>query len=380
MRVLVVHTFYRLLGGEDRYVQEQVELLGDTHDVRLFAARNDELESSAAAVRAMLTGHPRRSALREAIDDFRPDVVHVHNSYPSLGPAAFKEAGRASIPLVMTLHNYRLRCPNGYFFTHDGICRRCERGNYLQAVRHNCLSSRAQSASYALTLWVHRFVSRVESSVARFVAPSRFLATALTDAGLPESKLTVVPNFAARNVSPERERTYGLYVGRLSREKGVMDLVHALADAGELPFRVIGTGPAEAELRQAARSLPYVEFAGQQTPAEVQAALRGAAFLVIPSVWYENAPLVALEALAAGCPLLVSDLGGLPELVATGAGRTFRPNDPAGLAASLRRIAADHDGRRAMGEEARRLHAERYSPEPHRSMLEDVYEQAVAGG
>lgn len=379
MRVLLVHAFYRLPGGEDRYVRAQQRVLSDRHDVRLFEADNAELRSSTATAATMLVGRRSRQRLMEAVEQFAPNVIHVHNSYPALGPAPFLVAQKLQVPLVMTLHNYRLRCPNGYFFTHDGICTRCEQGNYVHAIRHNCLQSRSQSTVYALGLWLHRFGFRLEETVNAFIAPSRFVAARLSQAGIPEHKLVRVPNFTARNEAPRKPRTHGIFVGRLSREKGVDVLLEALKIAQDPPFKIVGAGPLERDLRRGAveRGLRNTVFLGRLNPLQVQGELRAARYLVIPSIWYENAPLVALEALAAGCPLLVSDVGGLPELVEQGAGHAFAAGDASALSVLIRDLVRGDREVDDLSTRAEGTFHESFTPQRHLERLDQVYTTVI---
>lgn len=382
MRVLLVHAFYRLAGGEDRYVGELERVLRTRHDVHLYAAHNAELGSGPSAAAVMFRGVKAKRELTDVIRSFEPDLIHVHNTYPALGPAPFLVARELGIPLVMTLHNYRLRCPNGYFFTHDGICTRCESGNYLNAVAHNCLPTRTQSVAYASSLWLHRFGLRVEDAVSRFVAPSRFLAKRMTEAGIPEDRLSIVPNFAYRNAGLSRHQMHGLYADRLSFEKGLDVLIRALQVAGNPPFKIMGIGPEEQMLRREAvsRGLSNTEFMGQVSPEVVRKELSRARFLVVPSVCYENAPLISMEALAAGCPLIVSDGGGLPEIVAGGAGITFPMGDATALGRTLQLALQDDDLVQQMGGRARRAFEEEFTPNRHLERLEQVYGLATATG
>ena len=149
MRVLYAHSFYRMPGGEDRHVRDQVELVSRTNDVELIAASNADLPDTPATAARMIYSREKKHEILGIIDRFAPEVVHVHNAYPSLGPSVILAANERGIPIVMTVHNMRLRCPNGLMFTEGMACHRCERGLYAHAVAHQCFTSKRQAVAYA---------------------------------------------------------------------------------------------------------------------------------------------------------------------------------------------------------------------------------------
>ena len=380
MRILLAHAFYRVPGGEDSYVRAQAELLRKRHDVELLGPVNDTLSKAAAAHRLVYSAAARREVER-AVDRFRPHLIHVHNPYPSLGPAVHVAASRRSIPLVMTVHNLRLRCPNGLMFTEGELCRRCEGGVYAHAALHRCFPTRAQGAVYASALWLHRFVLRTEAAIAGFVAPSRFMASRLGEWSIPEDKVHVVRPF----VPPPLEATdgtgyYGLFLGRLSNEKGVDVLLEALSLAGDPPFRIAGAGPAEERLAARARQLGLLrtELTGLVPREEVPALLAGARYVAAPSLSEENAPLSVLEAMSAGRPVIASRRGGLPELVEDGRGVPVDPGDAPALARAIETLAGDPGLCQTLGDAARRFVEEELTEEAHLTSLESAYER-VAG-
>ena len=381
MRILLAHAFYRVAGGEDSYVRAQAELLGGRHDVELLGPFNDTLTKARAAHRLVYS----RGAQHEVaalVDRFRPDLIHVHNPYPSLGPAVHGPARRRGIPLVMTVHNLRLRCPNGLMFTEGELCRRCESGVYAHAAIHRCFPTRAQGMVYASALWLHRFVVRIEGAVAGFVAPSRFMARRLREWAIPEAKVHLVRPFVPARPGPTAEPGhYGLFLGRLSNEKGVDVLLDALAAAGDPPFRIAGAGPAKDRLRARAQELGLrrAEFTGHVPRSHVEELLAGARYVVAASISEENAPLSVLEAMSAARPVIASRMGGLPELVEDGRGLPVEPGDPGGLAAAIGRLAGDPGLCRTLGDAARRFVDAELTEEAHLRSLESAYERVLAG-
>jgi glycosyltransferase involved in cell wall biosynthesis len=382
MKILIAHSFYRLAGGEDRYVSDQVELLSGHHAVQLLKRSNTALGNGPLTF-ARMTWWPATTA--EAVRCIRrmqPDIIHLHNAYPGFGPAIHLAAERCGVPLIMTVHNVRLRCPNGLSFTRGAPCHRCERGMYVHALVNGCLPTVQQSTAYATSLWAHRFVLRLESKVAKFIAPSEFMSRQLRHWGIAPDRIAIIPNFVA--VSGEastRPGSYGLYVGRLSTEKGLPTLLRALHQAGDPPFRIVGDGPSHAMLQaQAGRhGLRRTTFLGRLPRAEVATQLRHARFVVVPSEWEENAPLAALEAMAEGRPLIVTSMGGLPELVRHGAGLQYEAGDSFGLASHMQAMFADDALARRSGAEALERARARYGPETHRHQLQDLYKHLLPG-
>ena len=380
MRVLIAHSFYRVPGGEDRYVRQQFELLSRHHDVEMIERHNEALAPDLSTAVRMAFSRAAIRSIEDQIETFTPDVIHLHNPYPSLGPAVHLAAARRGVPLIQTIHNLRLRCPNGLMFTEGRTCRRCERGNYVNAMIHGCFPSRRQASAYAGALWLHRFLLKLEGNVAAFVAPSMFMTAQLTAWGIPEHRISTIRNFVpSMAASPSSIGDFGVYVGRLSEEKGLPVLLEALSLAGDPPFQIIGDGPLREDLIAfAARlGLHRTGFAGRVDAGDAQRAIAGSRFLVMPSLCHENAPLAALEAMAAGRPVLVSARGGLPELVDSGGGLMFEPGDASGLSERMELLFRDRDLCRSLGDRASGFAASELRPEGHLARLVDVYRGAV---
>jgi glycosyltransferase involved in cell wall biosynthesis len=381
MRILIAHAAYRIAGGEDRYVDQLAELLGRVHALELVCPRNDELVPSAGSAARMTYSRRKTSDVARTIERFKPDVIHVHNIYPSLGPAVHLAARRTSTPLVMTVHNYRLRCPNGYMFTEGEVCRRCETGNHTHATLHACFPSKKQAVAYASALWLHRFPMRLQDEVSTFIAPSVFMRERLLAWGFEPERVSLVRNFTdeipGASGAPGEG---GVYLGRLSSEKGLDVLLRALGGAGDPAFTIAGGGPLEAECKALARSLRLknLTFAGTLSRAEVVSLVKSARYLVLASVSEENSPLAVLEGLAAGRPLIVSDKGGLPELAADGRGLVVRAGDPVELAGAIGTLAGDDEMCAAMGHAGLAFAAAELRAEGHLRRLEEVYEKARA--
>lgn len=376
MRVLIAHSFYRLPGGEDTYVTRQVELLRRRHEVSLLRRDNADLPEGAPTALRMVYSRSERRRVDEAVASFEPDVVHIHNAYPALGPAVHLVADRRRIPLVMTVHNMRLRCPNGLMFTEGQLCRRCQGGNYVHGMLHECFASRKQALAYTTALWLHRYPASLERKISLFIAPSNFIRNRIVEWGLSSSRTRFVPlpvELPAYN--PPKQNGYGLYLGRLSEEKGVAVLMQALKRAGDPSFCIVGDGPLHARLCDLKRELGLsnTQLPGRVPLEEVPRVIAGASFTVLPSVWEENAPLSALDSMAAGRPLIVSDTGGLPELAALDRGLIIPPGDVEALATGIRGLVEDPAHRTEMGRAARTYAEKELTYERHLERLEEAY-------
>jgi glycosyltransferase involved in cell wall biosynthesis len=382
VRILIAHCFYRLPGGEDRYVEQQLDVLGPRHTVELLARRNEDLGGNLDTARRMLKSDKETRAVEDTIAGFKPDVIHLHNSYPSLGPAVQLAAQRQGVPLVMTVHNFRLRCPNGYMFTEGKPCYRCEGGLYHNALLHNCFPSRGQAATYAAALWLHRFVLRVQDKVTLFLTPSRYVSERVLSWGFDPRRVKVVRNFT--DISPRAgiPGSYGIYVGRLSSEKGLDVMLRALAHAGDPPFRIVGDGTVRGELDALTRELGLTNtvFEGRVAPAQVSELLEDARYAAMPSLWDEVAGIAALEAMAMGRPLLVTEKGGLPELIENGEGLLARAGDVEDTAAKIKLLMEDDASWSEMSKRALTRARAEFTPEAHAIELERSYEQALALG
>lgn len=379
MRVAIAHSFYRLAGGEDRYVTAQAELLRSSgHSVAMVSRANQDLRPTVATALRMAYSPRDVGEIRAQLLDERPDIIHLHNPYPALGAAVHVAAARLAIPIVQTVHNFRLRCPNGLMFTEGRVCHRCEAGNYVNAVVHRCFQSRSQASAYASALWLHRFVMRLDEKIRRFIAPSAFIRDELLRWGIDRRRATIVRNFAPAIPLPASEGAYGVYVGRLSSEKGLAVLIDALAIAGDPPFILVGSGPMRGQIDDRIRfhGLRRVELVGHVAHHDAVRFIRDARFLVVPSVWDENAPMAVVEALAAGRPVVATRTGGLTELV-EGNGSLCQPADPASLAASMTDLFMDRGKAERLGRAARRFAEANLSPEHHVADLTRVYEEVL---
>src|SRR5258705_10926100 len=321
MKVVVVHNYYQQPGGEDEVFAAESQLLErNGHEVHRFVLRNDGLEGLNRLVLARDTiwNHSSYQSLRALVQRLRPDVVHFHNTLPRISPSAYYAVGHQGIPVVQTVHNYRLVCPNGLLFRNGAPCHECVgHALALPAIAHRCYrGSRSASAVVAGMTATHRLFGTFRKRVTLYVALTEFARRQLIEGGVPAERIVVKPNFV--DVDPgtgNGSGRYALFVGRLSPEKGIRTLLDAWRSlATELPLRIVGDGPLADDVREAERATPGIEWMGRQNRAEVARLMGEATLLICPSVWYEGFGLVVIESFASGTPVIASRLGALAGL------------------------------------------------------------------
>ena len=369
MNVLILHNRYRAPGGEERSVAEIATLLRSRgHGVEVLERASDGLGRVRAGT-AMVAGGLEPGEVADAVRRMSADVVHAHNVHPLFGSRALAAARRAGAGVVMHLHNYRLFCAIGIGYRNGGVCTRCRGRNVFPGVRLRCRGSLPEAATYGAGLW--RQQPWILEAVGRFVAPSAFAADRLGELGLQRDRISVAHNFLPAeefaDAPPEAEPEYALFAGRLVEEKGVATAVEVAALAG-VPLAVAGSGPEAARIREPARHLGQLDAEG------MRAALRRAAFVVVPSRWDEPCPYSVIEAMAAGVPVLASARGGLPEMV--GEASTLPDRNARAWAQAMQELWTDRELRRARAADALTRARDLFGPERFYAALMDAYEAA----
>lgn len=382
MRILIVHNAYQLHGGEDSVCANEAELLRAAgHDVSVLRADNAGISGGLAAAKAAVGTTYSLSGKRmvaDAIAAHRPDVVHVHNFFPLISPSMFDACRAAGVPVVWSLHNYRIACANGLLLRDEKPCELCVSQPPFAAIRYRCYrGSMAGSAALAISIGYHRLAGTWKHKVDRFIALNRFARGKFIEAGLPPERIVIKPNFVADpGPSGNHPRAGALFVGRLSEEKGVRTLIAAWRGIAA-PLTIVGDGPLRAELEATAPA--NVTFAGLKDADGVRAHMRAAAMLVVPSTWYENFPMTIVEAFAVGTPVVASRLGALPEIVEDGvSGLLFDAGDADHLRQTATALLTDPDRAAKLGAGARAEYAKTMTPGANLKMLETIYRDVIA--
>jgi glycosyltransferase involved in cell wall biosynthesis len=390
MKIVIVHNTYQQPGGEDVAVAAESSLLERRgHTVIRYSRSNDEMAMMSAPRRLLMVKdmiHSEKSK-REILDllrDERPDLVHVHNTFMMVSPSVFEACREAGIPVVQTLHNYRLLCPGWSLCREGKVCEECIESGLWRGVWHGCYrDSRLMTAAVTLMLKVHRMRGTWSHDVGGYVALTNFARDKFIEGGLPASRIGVKPNFL--ELDPGKRSSSGgfaLFVGRLSAEKGPEVLLRAWQKLkGTIPLVIMGDGPLREPLESeaAAQNLSNVTFAGWRSRGEILSAMKSASLLITPSLWYEGFPMTVVEAFACGIPVICSRLGGLREIVEDGCtGLHFNPGDAEDLAAKLDLLWTQPSQLIAMGRAAREEYKRNYTAERNYELMMQIYARTMA--
>jgi glycosyltransferase involved in cell wall biosynthesis len=400
-RILMVNKFLYSRGGAEQYMLQLAALLQNEGAACSFFGMDHPENPSGAARQAMIPhvdlenppNGPARLALagrmiysprarrrmRSFVARDRHDLAHVHNIYHQLSPAVLAPLHQR-MPVVMTVHDYKLVCPVYTLMSNGEVCERCiEAGSFMPAFTHRCnRGSASGSALVALETAIHHKLGLYKAGVDIFVAPSEFLRKQLVRGGYPPERVVTIPNFPEVAEAPGNLRGGAfLYVGRLSSEKGVDVLLKAAAGT-QLEVRIAGEGPARAELESLADDLRVsATFLGHVDRTQVAVEMAGSRAVVLPARWHENCPLSVIEAMWSGTPVIASNLGGIPELIRDRVdGLVIPHDDPAALKEAMTTMTASVA--RTLGEQARERARNRFSARRHLSRIADAYALAAA--
>ena len=380
--VLVIHNHYQQRGGEDTVVGAEVELLRRAgHRVVQYTRQNAEIFRYGSLRKSLLLfttswAGAAYSDICALIRAEKPDIAHCHNFLPLVSPAAHYACKATGIPVLQTLHNYRLLCPSGTLFQNGRRCSTC-RGCSLRGVLRGCYRhSHLQTGVVSLMLAGHHAIRTWERSIDAYVAPSRFCRDTYVQAGWSPAKMYCKPNFLPSDPGPRNAGgDYALFVGRLSDEKGVRELFEAWRQVPGIPLKVAGDGPLHASLGSLVdRSRLPIQMLGRLSPQDTIACIKRSRFLIFPSRWHEPFGMGLLEAAACGVPAVASRIGAIPEIVDDGhTGLLFDPEDSSELVRQVR-WAWNHPAEmEEMGMAARARYLQFYTAERNYDRLMEIY-------
>lgn len=384
MNVLMAHNFYQQPGGEDQsFASEAAMLEAFGHRVVRFTRHNQDITGRSRVAVAADTIWNRRAS-QELADVARAasvDVAHFQNTFPVISPAAYHAVRRLGIPVVQSLRNYRLLCPNALFFRDGRLCEDClSKAIPWPGVLHRCYrGSMGASAVTATMLAVHRAIGTWSTAVDMYIANTEFSRGKFIEGGLPADRVAVKPNFVYPDPGPGAgQGGFALYVGRLTPEKGIPALLAAWRLLrGRPPLRIVGDGPLAPMVEEAARAGIGVEYLGGRSLAEVYELMGAAVALVFPSEWYETFGRTIAEAFAKGTPVVAARLGGMSAMVETGrTGLHYAPGDAEGLALQIDALLRDPAALATMRREARLEYERMYTAERNHEMLLEIYASA----
>ncbi len=390
MRILLVYNSYQDPGGEDVVFQKEARLLTEAgHEVVAYRRDNAEIKEYSPLRRLSLIVRPVWASdshrdIGALLREKRPEIVHVHNTFPLISPSIFWACREAGVPVVHTLHNYRLLCPQANFFRAGRPCEDCLSGGYWQGIVHGCYrNSRVETAPVALMLTAHHAWKTWTRMVDHYITPSSFTRNQFIKAGFPASQITVKPNF----VDPDPgqgtgQGDYALFIGRVSPEKGADTLLRAWRKLPRsLQLRIVGDGPSKARLESeaAADGLSNVQFLGRLPHDQAIEVVKGSRFVIFPSELYETFGLGIAEAFACGVPAIASRLGAMQEIVQQDyTGLCFQPGDADDLARTVTRAWDQPEYMHRLGQQGRAEYEAKYTAAANYRQLIEIYGEVIA--
>ena len=387
MRVLIAHNRYQQSGGEDVVVAAESDMLrAHGHVVDRLDVDNDRIQGALSRVTASfgsIYSPQSKQLVKRAIEHARPDVVHIHNFFPTLSPSAFYACAEAGVPVIQTLHNYRILCASATLFRDGRICEDClSKQSIIPGIQHACYrSSRFGSAVVGLGMALHHQIGTWATKVSAFIALSTFAADKLGSFRIPHDKIFVKPNSAVDRGLGSGDGSYALFAGRLTAEKGVQTLIDADA-AGILCMDVVllGDGPMMEDVQRAAkRPGSHLIPKGLVNHAQIVDYMRSARVLIMPSLWYEGGlPLVVIEAFSLGLPVIGADVGNTGALVQPGdTGLLYPAGDYRALSSTLAWYANNPAAVQRMRKGARECYLAEYTPDKNYQRLFEIYQDAI---
>jgi glycosyltransferase involved in cell wall biosynthesis len=390
MKIMMVHNAYQEPGGEEIVFESEKRLLEQAgHIVIPYVRSNAELQNASlldriAIAPRMVWSSKTRHEFAAILGAQHPDIIHIHNTFMVISPSIYSACAERRIPVVQTLHNFRLLCPAASFFRDGSICKECVDQSLLRSVCHGCYrNSRIATAGVALMLAFHRALDTWRASVTRFIALTEFAKEKFIAAGFPSDKFVVKPNFTDPDPC-ERVRAgeYAVTIGRLLENKGLRVLLNAWKKLPvQYPLHIVGEGPERAALEAQARELQLsgISFRGRLSRAAAIEAVKGARFIIVPSRVYEGFPMCIVESFACGTPVLCSRLGGMAEIVEDHlTGLHFNAGDAQDLASKVEWAWTHPLELAKMGRAARGRYETDYTAGKNYSLLMGIYQQALA--
>jgi glycosyltransferase involved in cell wall biosynthesis len=388
MKILSVHNSYQQPGGEDQVFAQEADLLRlHGHQVLLYQASNHQVTGANPLVLLGNTIWNKQTyrELRALMQRERPEIVHVHNTFPVISPAAYYAANEEGIPVVQTLHNYRLLCPAYTLFRDGHVCEDCV-GKRIPwpSVVHGCYrGSRPATAAVAAMLATHNYKQTWSKAVSAYIALTDFARSKFIQGGFPEDKIFVKPNYLQSDPGPGEGRgNYAFFVGRLTPEKGITTMLAAWQEIGnELPLQMAGDGPLADEVEMTTREMEGVTWLRWLPRAEILERMKNASVLILPSTWYEGFPMIVAEAFAVGLPVIASNLGSLSSIVDHHrTGLHFEAGQANGLVEAVRWWLAHPAESTLMRSQARLEYETKYTAAANYKQLMQLYQAVLDRG
>lgn len=403
MKTLLVNTYHYLRGGDCTYTFALADLLKlKGHEVKFFGMKhpqnlpsseekyfleyidyvelnkNKSISNSLKVLTRSIYYKHAREKIAGLLNDFKPDIVHLQNIHAHITPSILFEIKKYNIPIVWTLHDYKLVCPNSHYLIDKTgeICEACKSGSYYQPILKICKKdSLMASLAISLEAYTHRVLG-IRNLVDRFISPSDFLKQKLVQYGFDAEKVIHLPLFLRDDQYDydEKNKDYLLYLGRVDYIKGIIPLLVAMKKLNNIKLKIVGGISERIEKEFYEKLTPNVDYLGFKTGEELNYIRKNAMAVIVPSLCYENSPFSILEAFACGKPVIASDLGGMKELVKDGVrGYLVEPGNVSQLTEAINKVVEDNNKTLEMGKNAYQYAKDNHSAEKHYERLMDIY-------
>lgn len=384
MKILFVHNTYQHYGGEDAVLEAEINLLKDKgHEVALVGFHNNTINSLGTKLRTGLFSVYNTTStkiLEQKIRDFTPDVLHIHNLFFTASPSIIIKAYQMKVPVVMTIHNYRLICANAILLRNNKVCELCVNKLIpLDGIKYKCYrSSHLESALVTGITSVHKIIATWRKKVSQYIVLSNFANQKLLNSSLqlPQHKVCVKPNFIFDPyLKIDKRDDYFVFVGRLTIEKGIEVLLNCFELNPHLKLIIAGDGPQKENIKRKIETLPNINFIGQQPKEEILKLMSKSKALIFPSIWYEGLPTTIIEAFATGTPVIASNLGSMAEMIQHNYnGFLFEPNNVHSLELTINSVLSSGI---ELNKQARITYERNYHPEIHYTEILKIYKKAI---
>ena len=338
------------------------------------------LRNSAKIVGKTLYSFESKHKIEKLIQSTRPEIAHIHMISHHISPSILYILKKYGIPMVQTLHEYKLICPNYklYIERKGETCERCRGKKFYNAFFHRCLRDSLSGSFLAcFAMFIHEFFKMYKNNIDAFIVPSQFSKRKMIEFGVDNKKLVFLPYMIdTENFKPNYSHSnYILYFGRLAKEKGVLTLVKAMSNFRDTQLYVVGTGELEEELNKFVekKGMENVKFMGHKTGEALKSLIRKAQFVVVPSEWYEVFGLTVAEGFACGKPVIGSDAGGIAELITEETGLLFQPGNSDDLSDKIEYFLTHPSLLKGLGMQARKFVEENFAPSDHYEKIMSIY-------
>lgn len=406
MKILNINKFYYRKGGSEAYYFALADLLRENnHEVIPFSMKDNKnyetkyskyfienisyenmgIKEKAINGAKLIYSVEAKKKVKNIVNDNNPDIAHLHIFQHQLSPSILKEIKKSGTYVVNTVHDLKVICPNYKMLNEGEICEKCKSDKFINCFKSKCIKgSTVNSMLNTIEAYTHRILKSYDY-VDKFICPSEFYMNKFIEFGIPKEKVVHIPNFVdVSKFNPNYEHEdYFVYFGRLSEEKGINTLIKSMKYVNKSKLIIVGTGPIEKELKEfvVKENIKNVEFVGFKTGNELENIIKKSRFIVIPSEWYENAPMSIIEAMAYGKAVLGSNIGGIPEFIENNhTGMIFNTKDEIDLASKINHLINEEKQTVEMGKNARIRAEKLYDKTVHYEKIMDLYNEVMNSG